>query len=226
MGKQGKKGGDDTNPVLYRQPTETEVRDMLVTHTRLLQTLTQHERERKRATGFIVEIPVETNMGKMWVQHIRSATEGWKQCRDEEGVGIPSLGPLHCVLWRVFADQVYRSLESTEHETSDLQKQCKKLKTLLAKSIQQKSDHTGSPPSYVHSFAPLGKKNRPPPERGVWMWRLEFMEGFQRGRECEEEMVYSMEAFRNVLDVVVRRDRGPKAYVERELDEQLRTLHL
>ena len=75
----------------------------------------------------------------------------------------------------------------------------------------------------VNRFHPLGKRGRPPPQSGGWLWVPRFDALSRRGRELAELLRNNVPSF-DLEGCYIRVDRGTMGGLERQLrDLQLGT---
>ena len=116
-------------------------------------------------------------------------------------VGKRPMGALHHAQWLAFwqYSSTILATHRTEGRTAEL------IREFLA-------DRGAS----INRFHPLGKRGRPPPTTGDWLWALRFDALSQKGRELAELMRSNVQSF-DLEDCYIRMDRGTMGALERHM---------
>ena len=58
-------------------------------------------------------------------------------------------------------------------------------------------------------------------KEGRWLWHLEFKMDWQRGRESHERLHEVADAFKEICNIEIRKDRGKKDEFARQMEQHL-----
>ena len=200
--KRSKPDADGPAPYpVHSSNNEGSLRELVQVQGALLLQLSAEHRQVAKEEQFIIAIPPEATQYRELLQ---ATHKRWHDNRPE--VGQHPMGPLHVALWNIFWHYSRDVLsKSRVGGTTD------KLISAMAEDAGTK----------ITRFNPLGKRGRPPPQTGPWLWALRFHMLTHKGRELAELLLHSMRNF-DLDDVTIRMDRGTMGTLERQLrDMQL-----
>ena len=178
------------------------LRDIVRLQGALLLQLSAENRQVAREEQFIVGMPLSSKYRELMV----ATQQRWNENIPE--VGKHPMGALHQAQWMAFWQYSSKVLAPHRNEGNTAE--------LIRAFVEDRG-------TSINRFHALGKRGRPPPTTGDWLWVLRFDALSQHGRELAELLRHNMASF-DLEDCYIRMDRGTMGGIERQLrDMQLGT---